>query len=467
MHKVYYGSLSELSRLIQSKALSCQQLMTIFLDRIAKVNPELNAMVQFDPLKAIQAAREADQALANNQAKSPLHGIPFTVKDCCLVKDFVCSTGSNAWKNFIANTDATCVKRLKDAGMIVLGLTNVPEFMSAIETDNALYGRTQNPYDFDRTPGGSSGGEASIITAGGSPVGIGSDGGGSIRIPAHFCGIAGLKPTQGLLPLTGVHVPIHGLGWIFPFGTFGPMAKSVEDISLILPYLAGYDIQDPFSVPVPLQDPNSISIKSLQIAYYCEDGLIKADEEIALTINRVVDALNKQGAHLHAARPTVLHEAHDLLWDCFFEDGDGGAYYRNALKDIDADNLSPLHQQFVENLEKNTKDVRQHLKDLERIGAFRANMQSFIESYDVIICPAYPTTAPFHGETDSALKNANFTMPFNLTGWPSLVVRCGTSTEGMPIGIQIVGRPWCDHVVLAVGRALEKALGGWQPSARI
>lgn len=464
MHKIYYGTLPELSRLIQSKAVSCQQIMTLFLDRIAKVNPALNAVVQFDPLKAIEAAQKADEALAHNQSKGPLHGIPFTVKDCCYVKDFICSTGTDSWKNFRSSTDATCVKRLKDAGMIVLGLTNAPELLAALETDNIVYGRTNNPYDLNRTPGGSSGGEASIIAAGGSPFGIGSDGGGSIRIPAHFCGVVGFKPTQGLLPLTGFHIPVHGLGWIFPYGTFAPIARHVEDIQMMLPALAGYDLQDPFSVPVPLQSTSQVSIKSLRIAYYMDDGLLTPDDEIATTIQHAVDALAKGGASLKATKPSVLHEAFELLWGSFFEDGDGGETYLAALNDIGATNISAIHQAFIAHAKNNHKTLPKFLKDVERIGLFRANMQSFIESYDVIICPAYPTVAPLHGGTLQQLQNANYCMPFNLTGWPSMVLRCGTSPSGLPIGIQIIARPWHDHVALGVGRFLEHALGGWQPS---
>jgi amidase len=216
-------------------------------------------------------------------------------------------------------------------------------------------------------------------------------------------------------------------------------------------------------VPVALKYPHHVSLKKLRIAYYLDDGLVTPALDVQHTVQQAVDALAQHGIAVTLSRPEVLKEAFDILWGSFFQDGDGAQTYLNEVHALGTENLSALHEAFIEEAKMNQKDVTTLLKNLKRIGEFRMHMQSFIESYDVIICPPYATTAPHHGESLQSLQNANYSMPYNLTGWPAVVVRCGTSREGLPIGVQVIARPWHDHVALAVASFLEKALGGYQP----
>src|ERR1700704_732163 len=231
------ASAGELADAIRSKNLSSRMIVEAHLERIAKVNPKLNAVVQLTAEAARKEADEADAALARGEIKGPLHGVPITIKDTLETAGVICTGGTKGRANFVPKADATAVARLRAAGGIILGKTNVPELAGAAETDNLVYGRTNNPYDLARTPGGSSGGEAAIIAAGGSPLGLGTDAGGSIRVPAHFSGLAGLKPTHGRVPRTGAFPPPAGL--IADFWQVGPLARRVEDLIATLPILAG------------------------------------------------------------------------------------------------------------------------------------------------------------------------------------------------------------------------------------
>ena len=221
------------------------------LDRIDQVNPQLNAVVQLAATRALEEAREADEALARGESNGPLHGVPMTIKDSLDTAGLISTGGTKGRESFIPQQDATVVRRLREAGAILLGKTNTPEFTLSFETNNLIYGRTNNPYDTSRTPGGSSGGAAAIVAAAGAPFDIGSDFGGSIRLPSHLCGIAGLKPSSGRVPRTGHIYPFGGVQ--DSFQQIGPLARYVEDLALILPLIAGPDFIDPGVVEMPLE----------------------------------------------------------------------------------------------------------------------------------------------------------------------------------------------------------------------
>src|ERR1700719_2082354 len=272
-------SASELANAIRSKQLSSKSIVDAHLEQIAKVNPKLNAVVQLTADSARKEADEADAALARGEIKGPLHGVPVTIKDTLETSDVICTGGTKGRANHVPKADATAVARLRAAGAIVLGKTNVPELAGAIETDNLVYGRTNNPYDLARTPGGSSGGEAAIVSACGSPLGLGTDAGGSIRIPAHFCGLAAIKPTSGRVPRTGQFpLPMGARNAVFHVSL---IARHVDDLALALPIIAGPDFRDHSIVGMPLLDSKAVTLNGLKLAYFEDDGAATPTKEIA------------------------------------------------------------------------------------------------------------------------------------------------------------------------------------------
>src|SRR6195256_2190006 len=273
------ASAGELADAIRSKKLSSRVIVEAHLERIAKVNPKLNAVVQLTAEAARKEADEADAALARGEIKGPLHGVPVTIKDTLETAGGICTGGTKGRGNYVPKADATAVARLRAAGAIILGKTNVPELAGALETDNLVYGRTNNPYDLARTPGGSSGGEAAIVAAGGSPLGLGTDAGGSIRVPAHFCGLAAIKPTSGRVPRTG-QFPMP-LGARNPVFHVSLIARKVSDLALALPIISGPDFRDSTIVAMPLGDPNGVMLRDLKVAWFDDDGVAAPTKEIA------------------------------------------------------------------------------------------------------------------------------------------------------------------------------------------
>src|ERR1700712_2887655 len=281
------ASAGELAEAIRSKRLSSKIVVEAHLDRIAKVNPKLNAIVQLTADAARKEADEADAALARGDIKGPLHGVPITIKDTLETTGVICTGGTKGRANYVPKADATAVARLRAAGAIILGKTNVPELAGALETDNLVYGRTNNPYDLARTPGGSSGGEAAIVAAGGSPLGLGTDAGGSIRVPAHFCGLAALKPTSGRIPRTGQFPrPMGTRNSVFHVSL---IARKVDDLALALPIIAGPDFQDYTIVDMPLLDSRAVDVAKLKLAFFDNDGFAPPTAEIAAAVHHAAE----------------------------------------------------------------------------------------------------------------------------------------------------------------------------------
>lgn len=424
-------SATTLARMIADREVSATEVVAAHLDRIAAINPSVNAVVQLAD-DAVERAREADAALARGAAAGPLHGVPFTVKDNTETAGVITAAGAPERAAVVPERDASVVARMRAAGAILLGKTNCPPWGSGVETDNELYGRTNNPHDLARTPGGSSGGEAAVIAAGGSPWGIGTDSGGSVRIPAHFCGVCALKPTQGLLPVTGVFDDEGPIGAISdPRTQVGPLARTVEDLTTITRVLAGPDGRDGGVPPVPLGDPATVSAAGLRVAFHADNGLSAPTPETAATIRAAADALASAGARLQERR--LPGDGHGLTVEVW-------ASYEGGMSSLDLYRL------------------------LRRWDAYREEVLAFMDDADVILCPVYPVPAPPHGGTAGAelraveLQHAiSYTTPFSLVGAPCAVVPFGVSPEGLPIAVQIVARPWRDHVALAVAALLEAA----------
>ncbi|MGE3777430.1 MAG: amidase, partial [Pirellulaceae bacterium] len=357
--------------------------------------------------------------------------------------------------------------RFKAAGAVILGKTNVPEFLWAAETDNAVYGRTNNPYDLDRSPNGSSGGEAAIIAAAGSPLGVGSDAGGSIRAPAHFCGIAGLKPTHGRVPLTGTLMP--ALPVISRLDAAGPMARYVRDLEIGLRVLSGPNGSDPYCAPIPLRDYRSVPLKDLRIAFFTKDALIEPTAEIQAAVQKAADLLTRAGARVEFEVPPGFEATNDLAIALLAEDLEIGL--RKAAKSANTEKLDPLlsevldiWQRLMRKLGDNTPAAS--FERHTRWHKWRCDLLAFFQRYDAIICPPDVTPAFKHGESlqiGDTFKGFEYASAFNLSGSPAAVVRCSATTDGLPIGVQIVGPHWREDIVLAIAEAIEVEYGGWKP----
>lgn len=456
--ELYFASAKQLVTRIKQKQISCAELIQIYLNRLDDINPKLNALVQtLSPEKALQQARIADEKLSKNQSIGPLHGLPITIKDCCKVKGFIITKGSMGF-HFFPTEDATVVDRLKTAGAIVIGISNVPEFNIAYETDNDRYGKTLNPYNLKHTPGGSSGGEAAIIAAGGSTLGLGTDAGGSVRQPAHNTGITSLKPTGGLLPNTG-KLPYDEQGLLGSLTSYGPMARFVDDLILTLPVLAGSAYCNPDASFISAE---GINFKSLRIAFYIDNAIAKPDEDTLETIKNVVNNLQTEVAQLEEHCPPHLPELYSLITETFFLKGDKGLELKTILSQLNLKKPSALVKEFLaiaRHCEFSTAELTQRLGRLDQL---RLILEKFFIDYDAIICPVAATPAKLHGRSFIEGHDFSYLSIYNLTGWPAVTVRCGTSLAGLPIGIQIITKPWQDMMALGLGKKIETLLGGWQ-----
>jgi Asp-tRNA(Asn)/Glu-tRNA(Gln) amidotransferase A subunit family amidase len=454
---------------IRKKRISPVELVEAHLAQIERLNPKLNAFVQVDAERARHAARDAEIAVMQEKTLGPLHGVPLSLKSSLEVAGMRCEAGTRLRAGLVATQDAPLVTRLKNAGAIVLGMTNAPELLMAWETDNLLYGRTNNPWDVERTPGGSSGGEAAAIAAGMSAVGVGSDGGGSIRVPAHFSGICGLKPTPGRIPTTG-HYPASAGPFAF-IGAVGPMARTVADLKVLFEVMQGPDIGDTVAAPVPVRWPGddevkNLEVKRLKIGYFEDDGRTPVTPETRAAVRTAAEALRGAGFQLDRFQPEGLEEARQL-WRKFFVVA-GGMLLRPMFKERDAD-LSPILRQFLEWSEPAHTGPTLLDAWIQR-DLLRPRFFAQMQQYPILLCPAAAIPAFRHGErrwqvegkTVHYLDAWSYTEFFNLLGNPAAVVPVGRSSEGLPIGVQIVGRPWEEEQVLFAAAALEKECGAWR-----
>ena len=451
---------------IRKKKLSPVELVEAHLAQIEKLNPRLNAFVQVDAERARRAAHDAEIAAMQEGALGLLHGVPISIKSSLEVAGMRCEAGTRLRAGLVATQDAPLVTRLKNAGAIVLGVTNTPELLMAWETDNLLYGRTNSPWDLDRTPGGSSGGEAAAIAAGMSAGGVGSDGGGSIRVPAHFSGICGLKPTPGRIPTTG-HFPVSA-GPFALIGVVGPMARTVADLKVLFEVMQGPDIGDTCAAPVPVRWPSNNEVKKLNVGYFEDDSRTPVTPETRAAVRTAAEALRGAGFQVDRFQPEGLEEAR-RLWHKFFVVA-GGMLLRPMFKEGDA-NLSPILKQFLEWAAAEPGHTGRTLLDawIQR-DLLRARFFAQMQKYPILLCPTAAIPAFRHGErswqvegkTVHYLDAWSYTEFFNLLGNPAAVVPVGQSPEGLPIGVQIAGRPWEEEQVLSVAAALEKQCGDWR-----
>jgi len=458
-------SACQIAAQIRRKEVSPVEAARAQLDRIERLNPKLNAFVDCRPEAVLGQARHAEEAILRGNHLGPLHGVPVSIKSSIDVAGHLCEAGTRLRAGYIAAADAPLVARLRAAGAVILGVTNTPELLMAWETDNLLYGRTNNPWDVTRTAGGSSGGEAAAIAAGLSAGGVGSDGGGSIRVPAHFCGICGLKPTPGRIPSTG-HFPKSG-GPFALIGVVGPMARTVEDVRTLFEVMAGWDDGDPCAAPVELRGIQETAFRGVNIGFFEDDGRTPITRETRSAVNHAASLLSRCGFHVEAFRPQGLEQARQLWWEFFGRAG--GMILGPTLRGHESE-LSPILREF----QAWTSAAPAHTGDsllaawLGR-DAVREEILLQMRKYPVLICPVAAIPAFHHGEREWQVEGKtvkyldawSYCEWFNLLGFPAAVVPMDWSEEGLPIGIQIVGRPWQEEVVLAVAEKLEAERGPW------
>ncbi len=464
-------SAREIAAQIRRKERSPVDVARAHLERIERLNPKLNAFVDCKPEVVLAQAREAEKAIMRGDELGPLHGVPLSIKSSIDVAGHRSEAGTRLRAGYIAAEDAPLVARLRSAGAVILGVTNTPELLMAWETDNLLYGRTNSPWDLTRTSGGSSGGEAAAIAAGLSAGGVGSDGGGSIRVPAHFCGICGLKPTPGRIPSTG-HFPKSG-GPFALIGVVGPMARTVEDLRTLFEAMAGFDDGDPCAAPVEVREVRETVVRNVTIGFFEDDGRTPVTPETRLAVSRAASLLSSCGFRVEPFRPEGLDEARQLWWEFFGRAG--GMILEPMLRGRESE-LSPILREF----QAWTNAAPAHTGESLLAAwlahdALREKILLQMRKCPVLICPVAAIPAFRHGEREWQVEGKtvkyldawSYCEWFNLLGFPAVVVPMGHSDEGLPIGVQIVGRPWQEEVVLAVAAKLEKERGAWLAPPRL
>ncbi len=469
---------SEVARAVRIGQLSATEVVEAQLGRIEKFNPALNAIVTLDAENARCRAREADRALTAGQAWGPLHGVPITLKDSFDTAGLRTTSGYRPFRDRVPVEDATPVARLREAGAIILGKTNLPALASGRQTNNALFGRTNNPWDLRRTPGGSSGGAATAISAGLSFLELGSDIGGSIRIPAHFCGVYGLKATAGRIAAKG-HVasarrfaaPV-GCKPLFELASFGPIARSIEDLELVLPI-----ISEPGTPPLTPPAPRTLS--ELRVAWTDDFGGTPLDGDSRRLMQGLIEALTRRGCHVERCSSAVDYaEAWRISGICL---GAVDTLFQSSPKRWFRRTVSPLLRQFGPRHPLMRRlfaglalDPVCLCRALEQRVRLIQQLEEFLGAWDCWICPAFPTPAFTHrpaiapidvdGQSISQMEaNLLPAVIFNMTGHPVVTMPIGLSPEGLPIGVQVIGRRWREMALLNTARQIASVTGGFQP----
>ncbi|HYL62603.1 MAG TPA: amidase [Candidatus Methylomirabilis sp.] len=464
--QIFFGTIAQIAEKIREKKVSPAEVVGAHLERISKLQPKLNAFAHVDEAGARRAAQAAEATVMHGDRMGPLHGVPLTLKSCVDVEGWPAAAGSLLRKEYVAQTDAPLVARLRAAGAILLGSTNTPEYLMAYETDNLLSGETSNPWNVERSSGGSSGGEAAAIASGCSVGGVGSDGGGSIRVPAHFCGICGLKPTPGRIPATG-HFPPGGgaFGWI---GVVGPMARTVADVRALFDVMAGPDAGDALSAPVPVRKIEPRELRGLRIGILQSDALGKAAAETTSAVESAARILSDQGFIVEPKRLNGLDRAIELWWYFF---GPAIAHIIREGTTGQERFMSPMLREFVA-LATAEKEMKydEFLHACEERDRLRGEILRQMQHTTILLSPVSARPAFKHGEgswrsgeQECYRDTMRYSQWLNLTGFPGMSVPVGMSAERLPIGVQVIGRPHEEELVMAVAEVVERARGPWQP----
>src|SRR5580658_7008250 len=445
---------------LRAGKLSVVELAEAHIRQIERLEPQLNAFADFDAERVRAKAKLLDASVGD---RGPLHGLPVTVKSSIATAGYRCEIGSMLHKGEVPREDAVVVARLRAAGALILGTTNCPEFLMAYETANLLHGRTSNPWDLERSPGGSSGGESAAIAAGMSAAGLGSDSGGSVRIPAHFTGICSLKPTPGRIPGRG-HLP-PCVGPFSILGAIGPMARTIAHVHIMFRALAGQDPADPASPPVAHHELALDDLRSYTIGYFEDDGLVPVTAETRAAVDAAAQALRQAGFRVEPFRPRTLEQLRKLWWKFFVQCG--AMFYEPEIRG-ELDRLSPIFQEFLGIAESaGPLTAAELLNAWAELDTLRSKTLEEMKNHPVLLCPVASVPAFRHGErswtidgrTVEYLDAWRYAQWFNALACPATVVPVGASPEGLPIGVQVAARPFEDEVALGIAAIIDSAFG--------
>jgi fatty acid amide hydrolase 2 len=474
MDRLLHLSATRLATLIREGSVSSLEVTRTHIDRIQRVNPSLNAVVcdRFDAALEEAARADARRALSGDDLP-PLHGVPCTIKEAFALEGMPNCAGLAARRTLRSREDATAVARLRRAGAIPLGVTNVSELCMWMESSNTVYGRTRNAHDPGRTSGGSSGGEGAIVGAGGSPFGLGSDVGGSIRMPAFFNGVFGHKPTGGLVPSTG-QFPVaenEALRYL----TSGPLARRAEDLMPLLRILAGPDGKDPACVAMKLGDPKDVRLRGLRVVHVPDNGMTRVDPVLVDAQDRAAEALRERGANVVRARVDQLRSSLEM-WSSMMSAAGGTAFGTLLGNGEPIDALAQLARWAVGRSPHTLPAIALTLiekvpalmpgrteKMVALTRALRHDVVSLIGEGGVMLFPSYSMPAPRHHRAFFPPVDWAYTAIFNVLELPVTQVPLGLGARGLPLGVQVVGVHADDHVTIAVAEALEEIFGGWVP----
>jgi aspartyl-tRNA(Asn)/glutamyl-tRNA(Gln) amidotransferase subunit A len=458
-------TIQEAAGLMKTKQISPVDLTKAHLERIHQIDNRLNSFITLTPELALQQARQAETEICRGDYKGPLHGIPLALKDLFETEGIRTTAGSTFFSEYIPEEDAEVVKKLKLAGAVMLGKLNMHEIALGVTNENPHYGDCCNPWDLSCISGGSSGGNAAALAAGLCMGALGSDTGGSIRIPASLCGAVGLKPTYGRVSLRGV-IP---LSWNLDHA--GPMARNVRDVAILLQGIAGYDPKDAWSINMPVDDytsPGLQDLSSLRVAlasdgYFTDNTIV--DAEVQNAVDGAALVFESLGAIVERvpfpnAREATM--ANGLMTPC-----DAAAFHHQRLEE----NPQGFGQDVLKRLQTGAAYSSTEYSLARRVQTIlRCQFKEFFEEYDLLLTPTTPITAPIRGTADAVERArllTRYTAPFNLTGLPALTVPCGWSREKMPIGLQMIGKTWAEATILAAGELYEKERGFQIPLASL
>jgi len=479
MRQVAFRSAAELAAAIRRKEVSSRELVEHYLARIQRFNSQVNAVVTLDPDGVLARADAADAALARGDIAGPLHGVPITIKDTIETAGMRTTAGAQLYAKHIPGHDAPAVARLVAAGAVIMGKTNTPRFAMDVQTYNSLFGTTNNPWDLARTPGGSSGGAAAALAAGLTTLELGSDIGGSIRTPAHFCGVYGHKPTHGIVPTRG-HIPgPPGTLSDMDIAVLGPLARSAEDLALALDVVAGPDDDRAVAWKLQLPVPRCQSLREYRVAAWLDEPVCAVDAEICDRLQATVDALRRAGVQVHEdARPgfgfgRARAKYEQLLWAATCA-GLPTEMFRELIST--ADTLAADDGLLARFARATTQRHREWLSANESRQQHRARWAEFFRHYDVLLCPVAVTAAILHDHSEPFLArtiqvNGQTRSYADLLGWagligmallPSTVAPVGRTAGGLPVGVQIVGPYLEDRTPLDFARRLAEVTGGFE-----
>lgn len=475
MKDLIFATAHELAAAISERRASAVEVLDAHLAHITRHNPALNAIVTLNEERARVRAREADAALARGEVWGPLHGVPVTIKDSFATAGLRTTSGYPPLADYIPAADATVVARLRAAGAIILGKTNLPLLVHGFQTDNPIFGRSNNPWNLERTPGGSTGGGAAALAAGLSPLEVGSDYGGSVRIPAHYCGLYSLKPTERRIPLTG-HIPeLPGKPRsVRHVATPGPLARSVQDLTVALQVMAGPDPAQPEIPPVPLVPAPEQLWPALRVAWSDDFGGLPVTRETQAALHGLVAELDRRGCTVEQRLPNGfdfpgIWETYGELRQCEIGSAMSSELEAECAANfgVSAASEDPEMRGMAKRL---NATLRQYTETLTKRDAYIAAVEQFFQAWDVFLCPvtvgpAFPHCRPGtpiavdDRRVPYRLGGTGYTSPFNLTGHPVVVLPLARSTEGLPIGVQVVGRRWDEMKLLAIAEQLDTIVG--------